>query len=104
MQILTIILGIGLLSSCTSKPRDVVRLDVGTCYHDYGDIGGKPDIIFCVQAAGKDGFLKCQGDPFPNKDQFHWYACNNVESWGWLSLHPEKLRKVECPTPCPVLR
>lgn len=93
---------IAIIFSCTVNPLDVARLDVGTCYHTYGDVGGSPDIVHCVQSVGKDGFLRCQGSSFGNN--FSWYACNSAESWRYLSRVSGQLRKVECPKQCPILK
>lgn len=71
------------------------RLELGQCYHEYGDVGGTPDIIHCVHAVGNDGFLQCQGSYIYSK--FHWYSCGDAEKWNWLS---NDLRIVKCPKAC----
>lgn len=71
------------------------RLELGQCYHQYGDVGGTPRYLNCVHAIGETGFLNCQGSSFRGK--WEWYACGDAERWSWLD---NNLRIVKCPKPC----
>jgi hypothetical protein len=83
------------------KSEDQVRrlLKPGRCFHTYGDVGGNPNVIDCVQTVGKDGFTSCFGGYNKSRKLFLWVSCSEATKWGWLK--PEELVIIECPTECP---
>lgn len=102
MAIMFCVLSLKAPDESTDKPKEEPPkpLSVDDCYYTGGDFGGTPDIIYCVQASGRDGFLRCQGSTFPD-GTWSWYSCESAEQWSWFSRPHRTPTKVECPTKCP---